>query len=307
MENDPGVKGPYLLEIDDYHLTDKQGQKVVKEMLSESGVKSPPGGWNSFIYKYEEYGLKKKMTFRKLVVEAMEKGYVRTIQKFIDERDSVFGGLEHVTSPTPGVESEYTFNGMTMTLNSPSLLLSSAYSLSEDILFYREEACYESENYDFIDCARNYRSYLSSCISLIDVFINKYILYYKYTNLHTDQLEEIQKSSRLEDKIAKLVNISTKEGMSAIKGGVEWKHFKSIKDLRNEMVHINAPSMAYSIIDFPDHFNYAREGVGGLLGLIRKLQGKKTLGFIERIKTAPWVKFNQESIKNSPFVTSKKR
>ncbi|RZK10520.1 MAG: hypothetical protein EOO46_10475 [Flavobacterium sp.] len=165
--------------------------------------------------------------------------------------------------------------------------------LSSDILFYREEACLFSNEYDFTFTTRYYRAYLSACISLIDAFINRHVLIYRFRQLQTSDFDLLQKTSRLEDRLELFLKISTGKDMKSINGGVEWIHFKKLRHLRNEMTHINEPSLGYSIEEFADHFNYVRSGIGGLLHRIRVLQNKPTLGFIESLKTAPIIYFNE--------------
>jgi hypothetical protein len=53
-------------------------------------------------------------------------------------------------------------------------------------------------------------------------------------------------------------------------------------------VHPHDPLAIYQVKDTCKYLNYAR-AVGGLMRHFRELQGKPTLTFIERLRTAPLV------------------
>lgn len=130
-------------------------------------------------------------------------------------------------------------------------------------------------------------------ISLVDAFINRHTLIFNFEGKKHKALDELNKVLPIEDKLKQLLVLTTGSGISSINGGVEWQHFMDLKKLRNKMIHLSAPSLGYSIHEFADHFNLVKKGIGGLLARIRSLQGTTTLGFIEALKTAPTVHFNE--------------
>ena len=274
-------------------MTSAAAKKAVSKTLLNNGYTSPKGGWDKF--ELDNGTIKK--TFSELVQTARETGitpyYLNQVTK---DDDDVFGGLRiGFSSPSENLNtSTATFAGFKKTLKFPASNMPAEYEIVKDILFYREECTLWSDEYDFEFCTRYYRAYLSTSISLIDAFINRHILIYKHTNYKIDEIKELEKIINLENKIEFFLKISCGKELGQINGGVEWKDFKSLKKLRNEIIHINEPSLGYNIAEFAEHLNLVRNGVGGLLLKIRENQNKPTLGFIERLRTAPKVKYKKK-------------
>lgn len=289
---------PYFLDLSEYHLSEQNARKNVIELLQATGSKSPKGGWDKSTITSGPPDHQEHTTFRELVKIARSSGVVGPIQKHIDRSDDIFGGTFALSTPSKMIGQVTTsYAGHTKILKPPMTDTPVENALSEDIMFYREETCLWSNEYDFEMCTRNYRSYLFSCIALVDAFINRHILIYKFRKIKSKEFEELQSTTRLEDRMNLFLKISTGKDLTAINGGTEWQHFKSLRRLRNEMTHINSPSLGYSIGEFADHLNFCRKGVGGILRQIRFLQGKHSLGFIERIMTAPFIYFNDITFK----------
>ncbi|MBI2271933.1 MAG: hypothetical protein HYU69_16450 [Bacteroidetes bacterium] len=285
---------PYFLEIEENHLSIGEAKRLVTETLLNNGIKSPKGGWERASFLFGPPDKQETVTFQKLFSIARKHGVVAYIQGNIDRTDDIFGGTFGISSPTMAfgtISSSYA--GFSRILKPPMTDQPVEYEISEDIMFYREEICLFSNEYDFTFCTRYYRAYLTSCIALVDAFINRHILLYKFRGQNSQEFEELQRTSRLEDRLELFLKVSTGKDLTAINGGAEWIHFKNLRRLRNEMTHINSPSLGYSITEFAEHLNYAKKGVGGLLRLIRQLQGKQSLGFIEKVRTAPIIYFNE--------------
>jgi len=289
---------PYFLELGKYHLSEQQARQSVIDLLFATGSKSPKGGWDKSKITTGPPDHQESTTFRELVKITRNSGVVEPVQKHLDRSDDIFGGTFSLSTPSSMVGQVSTsYAGYTKIFKPPMTHTPVETALSEDILFYREETCLWSNEYDFEMCTRNYRSYLFSCIALVDAFINRHILIYKFRKINSKELEELQSTSRLEERMNLFLKISAGKDISAINNGTEWAHFKALRKLRNEMTHINSPSLGYSIGEFRDQLNYSNKGVGGILRLIRQLQGKRSLGFIERIRTAPLVYFNDITFK----------
>lgn len=285
---------PYFLEIEEFHLSGGEAKRLLISTLLGNGVKSPQGGWERASFMFGPPENQENITFRELLLIVRRQGVLPHIQSPIDRSDEIFGGTFGISTPTMAIGSvTSTYAGFSRTLISPMADQPVERAISEDIMFYREEACLYSNEYDFEFCTRYYRAYLTSCIALVDAFINRHILHYNFQGITSDEFTELQRTSRLEDRLELFLRVSAGKDISAINGGVEWTHFKNLRRLRNEMTHINSPSLGYSIHEFADHFNYVRKGIGGLLGIIRHVQNKPSLTFIEKLRTAPFVYFNE--------------
>lgn len=297
---------PCFLELETYHLSERLARQTVTELLLSSGIKSPKGGWDKFELTI---GKEEKFTFRELTQITRKSGIVGPIQRDIDHSDEIFGRTFGISTPTTALgQVTTTYAGFSRTLKPPMRNMPVESDLSLDILFYREETCMWSNEYDFQMCARSYRSYLMACIALVDAFINRHILIYRHNKLDSDEFNQLQTCPRLEDRLNLFLIISSGENISSINGGTEWIHFKALRNLRNEMIHINSPFLGYSIQEFSDHLNLCKLGIGGLLKLIRNVQKKQSLGFIERVRTAPIAHANDITFKseNEHIVRRKK-
>lgn len=281
----------HLLEIDNFHMTTSSAKRAVTKSLLGYGFTSPKGGWEKFNLKIGEI----KKPYSELVKNARETGMIPFYKKLSDTSDDIFGEMRiGISSPSENFNTvTATYAGFKKTLKFPSSYKPAEYEIVKDILFYREECVLHSDEYNFEFCTRYYRAYLSTCISLIDAFINRHVLIYKYNNFKISQINELEKTVNLEKKLEMFLNISCEKEITSINGGVEWKEFKSLKKLRNEIIHINEPSLGYNIGEFAEHLNYVRNGVGGLIYKIRNLQNKPSLDFIEKLKTAPKVRYKK--------------
>jgi hypothetical protein len=284
-------KNPHFLDIELNRQSTERAKRTVIDYLIFEGIQSPQGGWERSKFNLGTDG---PVSFNQLVTSTREFGTVPYIQAKIDNTDEIFGGTFGFATPTAlfGTVSS-TYAGFTRTLISPMLDQPVEDGLAEDILFYREESCLYSDEYDFIFCTRYYRAYLSACISLVDAFINRHILIWTFKKISHPDLETLKTTTRLEDRLELFLKIAVGKDLTSINGGVEWQHFKKLRVLRNGITHISGPSLGYSIHEFAEHYNYVKTGIGGLLYNIRKLQGKMSLGFIERLRTAPSVFFNE--------------
>jgi hypothetical protein len=299
---------PYFLELEKYHLSERKARETVIELLQIIGIKSPKGGWDQSTITNGPPEKEEKYSFRELVQMARYEGVVYPIQRNLDHSDEIFGGTFGISTSTMALGQVTTsYAGHSRVLKPPLTDMPVEYLLSDDIIFYREETCLWSNEYNFEMCTRNYRSYLFACIAIVDAFINRHILIYQYRKYKIKEVEELLHTSRLEDRLNLFLILSTGQDISAINKGTEWLHFKALRKLRNEMTHINSPSLGYSIGEFEEHLNYSKLGIGGLLKLIRVLQRKNSLSFIERIRTAPLVFFNDITFKADDKYIIKRR
>jgi len=300
---------PYFLEIEDKLLSNGEARRLLIETLLKNGIKSPKGGWEKSSYNFGKGDNMKTVSFHSLLQDLKTNGIVPYFQSNIDIGDPIFGGTFGISTPTMEMGPiTFKYAGHERTLLPPMTDSPVEMQLSEDILFFREEACLFSNEYDFTFCTRYYRAYLTSCVAIVDAYINRHILIYKYQGRLTNEFDEVNKISRLEDRLNKFLQVDTGHDLSAINQGIEWTHFKRIRKLRNEMTHINTPSLGYSITEFADHFNYVKKGIGGLLKLIRELQGRQSLTFIEKLRNAPIVYFNEISHKaDGNYIVKRRR
>ena len=293
---------PQFLTLNDNATSENKAKKNVNELLEKFNYEPPlvKAQWSKKRYTFTFGSENIELSYFDLIQEMRKYGVVYSIQNYLDRSDEIFGqtfGLE-----TPNFQFPVTthFAGFSKILQSPSRTIPIEKELVSDIIFYREETCYESDDKDFEMCTRNYRAYLFTSISLIDAFINKHILIYNHQGLNTTDFNSLKESRNSDERIELLVKIiSNDDNVQRLKESEAWNDYKKLKNLRNNIVHSLEPFFGHSIPEFAEHLNLIRTGVGELLKMILGFQNKFTLGFIEELRNAPEVFYNQIRFKSN--------
>ena len=116
--------------------------------------------------------------------------------------------------------------------NAPGVTESPEVSLASDILYFRNKTCEYSSIGTIEACSRYFRSYLLSCVSLVDCFLSRYANYIKdkiddieeYTNTAT-----LASTSGIEKRIyAWFVTFAYHE-IANYNKTKEWSYFQKIR------------------------------------------------------------------------------
>jgi hypothetical protein len=282
---------PNILTINPNAISEKKAEKNVNEPLIKSQWQTKKYGF-TFGPDYKEF------SYLDFILSSKKTGVISQIQNNIDYSDDIFGGTFGLSTPNFQIPITTTFAGFSKTLESPSISTPIEDALADDILFYREETCIESNNYDFEMTCRNYRAYLFTSISLIDAFINKHILIYDYRGLKSSDFDALKSSRITDERIELLVKISSSSSnIEVLHSSIAWNDYKKLKGLRNNVVHSLEPFFGHSIPEFALHLNLIRTGVGELLKMILEFQDKVSLGFIEKLRNAPEVFYHKVTLK----------
>src|SRR5690606_25199829 len=165
-----------------------------------------------------------------LVKQVREHGVCDFFQNDLDERDYIFGGQFVMMTPNWQIKIKTEWAGYSKELQGPFRSNPSEIDLSNDIEFYKEETCVESDEHDFNMCSRNYRGYLFSSIALIDSYINKHILIHTYEGLKSEKFNQLKISKNIEEKIELFVELFCYFPFSELKQSISWDHFKKLKN-----------------------------------------------------------------------------
>lgn len=250
----------------------------------------------------------KRFKYYELVKIIREQGYAEPLQVYYDRTDTVFGGTLQMSISNWQMALEFEYAGEKKIIQGPFRSSPSERELSNDIEFYREEICIESNVYDFEMCCRNYRGFLFSCIALVDAYINRHIILSNYNKLSSDNFVRLKESKNTDERIELFIKCyCNNNSFEDLKQRVEWDNFKKIKNLRNEIIHATNPYLGISIPDIATILNYSRKGIGELLLLFQLWQGRNTLAFIEKVRTSPIVHYNQITLMDHGNHTIKKQ
>lgn len=288
----------HYLVLDEYHLAHTDAYESVVALLTQRGAAKPDAGWEELTMSWTNRdGKIVKLAFEKLVEHARRTGIVRELQSDLDAADYVFGSSFSVPVPVSGsghsmkLKGEYA--GFLKELSVPCRYASIEGELVEDILYYRAAACSHSDADDLIDTCRYFRAYLFACEAVVEAFVNRYVLMYSHTRTRRVDPDAFKRLPTLEEKVDLWLQTFAHSRLADISESHEWYELKRLMKSRHDISHGRHAFLGHNIRDIAREFNYVRDGVGGLLHLMRLIEGEKSVGFIERLRTAPRITFNQ--------------
>ena len=277
----------------------QKAEQAVEAALKHCGISKPHNkGWAEMDITITENGQPEQFKFYQLVKKARLSGIaLEVLQKQIDNADPFFGRSLSLATPNHQLEIAVSFAGNEKKLQGPCRIAPVEQELAEDILFYKQQVCEYSNSNDFSLSCRYYRSYIFSSISLIDAFINRHIQIFRTHGQTSPEFQELEQTFNLENKIDLWLKVFSNKSLSSINSTKEWNDFKLLQKERNMLTHAVEPFYGHQIKEIADYLNFSRTGVGGLLNLLRVSQNLKSLGFIERLRTAPKVTYKQITLR----------
>ncbi len=145
----PRQAKPAFLEMQKYHLSRARAREAVIRTLLAADVARPAGGWESLSLTWNNDESRRTVPFKELIDEARRFGIVRRIQRYLDKKDSIFGGtIDNLATPNWQLKVSTTYAGFTKEVEGPYRSACVELELSEDILHFREEACRCSNEHD---------------------------------------------------------------------------------------------------------------------------------------------------------------
>ncbi|HUE70846.1 MAG TPA: hypothetical protein VMP01_08140 [Pirellulaceae bacterium] len=286
---------PFLV-LHRYHQSAAKAREAVIGLFHHLGQQRPKGGWDTSTFTLARDGKSIfSMSFPDMVKEARHKGVVVALQRILDRQDGVFGGIGVFEFATANYQVKHgtEFAGFKAEVQGPCRVSLVEEDLTEDILHYRRLACNHSSDYNFRLTARYFRNYLSACTSIIDAFVNRHILVAKADGFTSPELDELERTTKVEKRLELWWNICCNSDPSPLFKSVHWCRFQEIRQKRNALLHALDPFGIYSLPEIQQYMNKVRSGIGELLLLLRAAHKKPTLGFIERLRTAPKVAYQQ--------------
>ncbi|ODS23243.1 hypothetical protein AB835_09810 [Candidatus Endobugula sertula] len=242
-----------------------------------------------------------KLNFYEEVEHVRKTGKANMLQSWFDAEDRFLQpAIElHLQGGVQGVEFTLnsTIGSHTSSVSSNGILESPEVALANDICFFHKETCELYNSTDIRGFSRSFRGYLHSCVSLVDCFLFKYTFHIRDmigdTSQYTNTLT-LDSKSNLEDRLeAWMLTFATHEANS-FKNWNERSKFIELKKRRNQFMHPTTPAISYEPQDVVKLLNYGSDGVGKLLGKMRKSSGTSDrIGFIHQISSLPKVSISK--------------
>jgi hypothetical protein len=272
-----------------YHLSETKARKRVVQILESIGISEPPGGW----YKASvTIGKDKTSSVPQLVKEMRETGVVSEIQKLRDHTDPVFGGTLSLSTNSKALALHIKHGNYEIDVPGPGLIVPSDTLIAEDILYFRMRACEHSNEPELEITSRYFSYYVFFCVAMIEHFVHRYLLAALQNPTTKNSAQSILNyRGRFDDRMDQWLQMFTGHNLAHISNRAEWGLFIKLKNVRNKLIHGVEPYFAFSVKDMAEYLNCVQIGVGGLMLLIRELQNQPSLLVIERLRTAPKIKY----------------
>lgn len=229
-------------------------------------------------------------------VEAVRKtGKAYTLQIIFDSRDRFLNtplSLGMIGDEVGiKVEINSSYGGHSSSIQMPGIIEAPEVSFTEDIIYHRQAVVAAFNIWDLPGLARHYRSYLFSCISLVECFLHRYTFHIKeivpsfqeYHNTAT-----LNTRCSIEKRMDAWLETFAYHKLDEFRNSKQRSKFMELKCQRNIIVHPILPTISYGVRDVVKYLNCAKDGIGGLLSELRKYTGyTENIGFIRQISTLP--------------------
>lgn len=237
----------------------------------------------------------KKIFLKDEVESVMKTGRAGFLQDMLDQSDFFLKPTIDISTTSSNLNLKSEIGSFQTEVSGPGLIEPPEKSLTKDISYYRILAVKEFNQGDVSGFARAYRSYLFSCVSLVDCFLYRYYFHIKeLPNPDIKKYDNILKlgsHASVEDRIDAWLITFTGCGKDQICNLKEYSKFIELKKLRNEIVHPKNPAVSYQVTDAVRYLNYANDAVGGLLTRLRVLaRQNENSGFIREMVFLPEIK-----------------
>jgi hypothetical protein len=225
-----------LLRLHPYHLSEPNARKRVVEVLASAGIKEPVGGW----YKASvNIGDKKTIPITELVREMRLTGVIKEVQQIIDHADPVFGGTLSLATTSSALALSLKHRDYEIRVPGPSLIMPIDDLIVEDILYFRKFTCEHSDETNFEVTSRYFRSYIFSCVAMIEHFMHRHLLAALSNSPTKNDAELILNyRGRFTDRMDLWLQLFTSHNLSQISSKVEWSDFIKLYMAQSHILHL---------------------------------------------------------------------
>ncbi|MCP3660182.1 MAG: hypothetical protein GY830_07725 [Bacteroidetes bacterium] len=236
-----------------------------------------------------------KINLEKEVEFVRHNGKANMLQFMFDTNDIFLNTPLNIGIKNDGVEGikvkiESNFGDHSSSIKGEGYIESPETSLVDDILYYREEVIKAYNESDFKKFSRGYRSYLQSCISLVDWFLYRYTFFVKnkipLSEKAYGNIAILDSRRSIEDRLEAWMTTFAVNNKEEFKQSKYRAKFFDLKGQRNKIVHPESPTIEYEVRNIVKYLNYVQDGIGGLFAELRRYTGySENIGFIRQIQS----------------------
>jgi hypothetical protein len=284
--------------IPDVYLSKQKAIQHVEILAKKLNISIP--SYNQYEKDiFLDNGTKKfRLNFSEEVSFVQKHGKARMLQIWFDAEDVFLQpAIEMSTFSTiPGINTiiGYEIGNYKAELKNCGILEAPENSLANDICFYFESTCTAFNSEDIKNISRYFRSFLHSCVSIIDCFLFRYSFYVKQHIKDYDQYDNIKiLDSRLpiEERLDAWMQTFATQDSCCFKTWKERSQFMELKLKRNEFTHPVSPVTIYNPQDIVKYLNIGSVGVGQLLARMRRSSSlTDRIGFIHQVASLPKIR-----------------
>jgi len=165
-------------------------------------------------------------------------------------------------------------------------------ALANDVLHFRRQVVDAAASHDLPVMARCYRTYLQTCVSLVDAFLGHAAFSVQQIaspKVSTSAFKKLTETVRFEDRLEAWCELCGQPSRT-YKDSKSWSDLQILRRERNRYVHPSEPIYTLGIGDVVKVLNLCRDGVGGTLAHFRRLIGlNPNMSFIQKVLTAPMI------------------
>lgn len=286
----------HYLHIDEHHLDQTEAMEAVVRLAEATGAAPPEAGWHHLALTWQAAdGSREQWSFAELVEATRQTGVVPELQHQIDLADLVFGAAlaepEPLTGAGHSLKLRSSYVDQHKELSVPCRYAAIEFELAADVLAHRAAACACSDADDLVETCRHFRAYLHACVDLLEAFLHRHACWMADRPELADSLRAFPRADDTEARVAWWLAHFAQASLADIAQSHEWGECVRLLRIRRELWHHRGPFFGHSVRDLARQLNLVRDGVGGLLHLLRLLAGRGPLGFVEQLRTAPRVTF----------------
>jgi hypothetical protein len=286
----------HYLHIADDHLDPTEAMEAVVRLAEATGAAPPDAGWHQLALRWQGTdGSEQHWRFDELVEATRQTGVVPELQHRLDRADPVFGAAlaepELLTGAGHSLLLRSSYAGQHKELSVPCRYAAIEFELAADILAHRAAACAHSDADDLVETCRYFRAYLHACVDLLEAFLHRHACWLTDEPEHAEPMRAFPCADDTEARVAWWLAHFAHTSLADIAESHEWGECVRLLRTQRELQHRRGPFLGHSVREIARQLNFVRDGVGGLLHLLRLLAGRGPLGFIEQLRSAPRVTF----------------
>lgn len=231
------------------------------------------------------------VSFRSAVQAARARGTAENLRTYLTAGEPHAWMSMGLATDGEGAGAELAVSLGSAKLRGPARVHTIEDEFANDILEHRRGVAVNSsfEQDAFRASAMHFRAYVLTSCALVEAFLNRAVLVAASEPSPSVEIEELLRPCAMERRFELWLQEFCKAPLSALRHDHQskWSSYQALRKLRNELVHPSEVWVGFHLKQGATQLNLVREGVGGVINVMRRLQKLGPLAYAERLETAP--------------------